>query len=153
MISSGPQPAPDAGAHEPSAPARSLAADVRWGVRHALWYAGAFGALGVLAWLLDHRALARHGFTLPGMAAYYLLLALVIGTVLGVLRPLGRSRWGAAFMGGVAFALLVAIAGLLGGVPLGFPLGLMAAGVGLFGIPCGLHTWSRFGPGASPPAI
>ncbi|HZF68137.1 MAG TPA: hypothetical protein VEZ47_08870 [Gemmatirosa sp.] len=141
---------------EPASPpsaARSLGADVLWGLRHALWYAGWFGALAAVAWLLDRRALARYGFTPVGVAAYYLLLAGAIGAVLGVLRPLGRSRWGAAFMGWVAFAMLIATAGLLGGVPLGGDLALMAAGFGLFGLPAGLHTWRRFGAGAAPPAV
>jgi hypothetical protein len=133
---------------------RSVLADVVWGVQAAFWFAGFFGVFALLAWLLDRAEFVRTGFTLPRAAAYFLTLAVVIGTVIGLLRPWGQSRGGMVLMGWIGGTLFVAIAGLFGGAPPGLKLLLISAIIGLPGALVGSYIWRRLKDlDRRPPAI
>jgi hypothetical protein len=87
--------------------------DIRWGVSWGLWIATGFSIIVIaLAGFRGSTAYPELGLTTPGIVAIYYALAVVGGSVLGLLRPLSRSKFGGFIVGSVIGTLVYGGAGL-----------------------------------------
>ncbi len=79
--------------------ADNLKRGVQWGAYFGLVYSL---IAGVIALLAGSAPFEDAGTTLPKVLAVYLVGGLVVGALIGLLWPMGRSRSGAALLGAVA---------------------------------------------------
>ena len=78
-------------------------ANLRWGIGWGLGFATIYSLFVSAMYLLQGPAyVARYGVTLVSIIAAYLFAGLCGGALLGLLRPITRSRVGAALVGIVA---------------------------------------------------
>ena len=96
----------------------TLRQNLAWGALWGLCGAVVYSAFAVVVFLLaGQRAFSAKGTSLSAVLAAYLVGGIGSGLVMGALRPLGRSWWGAGVMGLVCAvpvwsAMMVAVAGL-----------------------------------------
>ena len=89
-------------------------ANVLWGVLWGIGYAVFFSLIVLVIYLFrGTRAFDGYGATLGAVLLGYFAGGLVGGTVLGLLRPLNRWKWGAAFVGFVVALPVYASAGVV----------------------------------------
>jgi hypothetical protein len=112
-----------------------LLRDIRWGVSWGLWIATGFSIIVIaLAGFRGSTDYPKLGLTTPGIVAIYYALAVVGGSVLGLLRPFTRSKFGGFIVGSVIGTLVYGAAGLaikgadLLMVPVAFILGIAIGG-------------------------
>jgi hypothetical protein len=80
-----------------------VAENLLWGVCLGVLFGGALSCIGILIYLLrGSQAFASNGVTLLGAIAGYFGCGIVVGIVVGLLRPLTKRRWGAAVVGAIA---------------------------------------------------
>jgi len=90
-----------------------LRRDIRWGLNWGLWIATAFSILVIaLAGFRGSADYPKLGLTTPAIVALYYALAIVGGSVLGLLRPFSRSKFGGFIVGSIIGTLVYAGAGL-----------------------------------------
>ncbi len=91
--------------------------DMMWGVRMGLLFASLFCAYAVAIFATQgSKSFDRLGVSLPAVLVVYCVGGAVAGAVVGLLRPLAVSRWGAMAVGvlaavPVSAAALVALEG------------------------------------------
>jgi hypothetical protein len=104
-----------------------LVRDVKWGIGWGLWIATGFSVIViVLAGFRGSTDYPELGLSTPGIVAIYYAVALVGGSVLGLLRPFTRGKLGGFVVG--SFIGFIAYGGA----------GLMIKGVGLLMVPVAL---------------
>ena len=93
---------------------RSLRRDAWWGIKHSLWYIAFFSVIATgLVLLTGGAVLAEYRLSLVAILGCYLLGGVVAGAVVGLLRPLTRTRSGAILVGTIAILPFVIGMGLL----------------------------------------
>jgi hypothetical protein len=79
---------------------RSLGSDIRWGVGWGIGFAALYAGFALVQYALtEGQALANKGLSLAAVVGAYAVAGVLGGAVLGVLRPLGRSRGGSILLG------------------------------------------------------
>lgn len=89
--------------------------DIRWGVTHVTPFVLAFGGISLLGELLGVKF---HGLNIQRTIFIYAVFGLLTGTVVGALRPIASTTWGAAVIGAIV------------GIPLAFYVRVLAVGLG-----------------------
>jgi hypothetical protein len=127
---------------------RRLSEDVLWGLK---W--GLSAALFFTAWVSFVRVSSgsepfeEMEVTYSGVVTLYVLVGIVGGALLGALRPLTGSKWGAALLGWfLAFITYSAAAALIDAPPWewdSFLWVLFIVLAGVLGVPSGFLYWSR----------
>jgi hypothetical protein len=93
---------------------QELVGDVRWGIGWGLWIATGFSAIVlVLAGFRGSTDYPELSLSTGSIILIYYGLALIAGSVLGVLRPFTRSKLGGFFVGWLIGFLVYAGAGLM----------------------------------------
>ena len=131
---------------------RSLVTDLRWGLGWALGFATIYSL--VVAGLVAARGsapLERVGLTFGAIVRTYFVVALVVGALLGFLRPLASRRVGAMFVGAVCGTAVYAGVGIAM-----YGMGWETVMMGAFiGVPMGAllaRSWFKKAEGDTPAA-
>lgn len=92
---------------------RSLRADVSWGVKWGLWFAGGYSLIALALFILQGTVVGQPSrFTLPVVIAFYWAAGIISGAIVGVLKPFARSRFGAITVGALVGTFVYFLAGL-----------------------------------------
>ncbi len=89
--------------------------DIHWGVTRVTPFVLAFGGLSLVGELLGVKF---HGLNIQRTIFIYAVFGLLTGIVVGALRPIASTTWGAAVIGAVV------------GIPLAFYVRVLAIGLG-----------------------
>ena len=91
---------------------RELLRDIKWGIGWGLWLASGFSVIVVvLAGFRGSTDYPELGLTTPRIIALYYLLALIGGSVVGILRPFTKSKLGGFVVGSIIGTLVYGGAG------------------------------------------
>ncbi|SRR6266498_1785612 len=127
----------------------TLLRNLQWGFVRAFIVAAGFSGIVAIQYLLKGpKFLEKYGVDLTGLFSYYWFAALVIGVVLGLLRPITRYRSGAILTGVIVGLIGYGAASIL---MFGFPrswaseIWVIAGSGGLFtGVYAGNHFWEEY---------
>ena len=116
------------------------------GIGTAILLALVYAAIAAASVIIGEGAptLERAGLTLGGLIGLYFLAAVIAGTILGLLFPLARRRWGAGLLGFLVAWIVYGLVLLHIDPPELFgPFIFAAIPAALTGIPLGFHFWTE----------